>query len=278
VKLLKRFGFGLSILIVGTVMASSNALACDATVLTTMGMGATCGSLALGGNYNTFTIDETTNGNPSVTESFGGGSVMPSSITSPSLNGGITINLAWVYCVGLFTDVGVPAVYDDTPVSSNATVYGMLPNSNLTVVNNAQAIAFLLGNFAQNAEGSVTAQEALQAAIWTEEYNGATSVSSEPVITGTPGTAYYSQYQNDLATLNANPAAVAGTSLSTIYWFSPSNNMGVNINQPLVGASGTFTTTTFEAPTPEPTSILFFGTVLLIAGSLAKRKYSKASR
>jgi hypothetical protein len=272
VKFLKRFGFGFSILIFGTVIASSNALAQCSSNTTAQNneltaMNATCGSLALGGTYNTFTIDE--NGSPA--GSFGGGSILPS-----SLNG---VSLAWVYCVGLFTDVGVPATYDDTPVSSTAMVYGMLPSSNaVTQVNNAKAIAFLLGNFATAAIGNATAQEALQAAIWTEEYNGAAPVSSEPVVTGDSGAAYYSQYQTDLAVLNANPTAVANTSLSTIEWFSPSTNMGSNINQPLVGASGTFTTTTFEAPTPEPTSILFFGTVMLIAGSLAKRKYSKASR
>ena len=270
-RFLKRFGFGLSIFILGTAVASSNALAqCSSnsgaqiTELTTMG--ATCGTLALGGTYNTFTIDE--NGSPA--GSFGGGSILPS-----SLNG---VSLAWVYCVGLFTDVGVPATYDDTPVSSNATVYGMLPSSNsVTQVNNAKAIAFLLGNFATAAIGNAVAQEALQAAIWTEEYNGAASVSGEPVVTGDKNATYYSQYQTDLAVLNANPTAVANTSLSTIEWFSPSTNMGSNINQPLVGASLTFTTTGF-APTPEPASVLFFGTVMLIAGSLAKRKYSKASR
>ena len=270
-KFLKRFGFGFSILIFGTVMASSNALAdCSSNSATQINelttMGATCGSLALGGTYNTFTIDE--NGSPA--GSVGGGSILPS-----SLNG---VSLAWVYCVGLFTDVGVPATYDDTPVSSTAMVYGMLPGSNaVTQVNNAKAIAFLLGNFATAAIGNATAQEALQAAIWTVEYNGAAPVSSEPVVTGDPSAAYYSQYQTDLAVLNANPNAVANTSLSTIEWFSPSTNMGSNINQPLVGASGTFTTTTF-APAPEPTSILFFGTVMLIVGSLAKRKFSKASR
>ena len=148
----------------------------------------------------------------------------------------------------------------------------------MTQVNNAKAIAFLLGNFAAAAIGNATAQEALQAAIWTEEYNGAASVSSEPKVTGDPNATYYSQYQSDLAVLNANPTAVANTDLSTIEWFSPSTNMGSNINQPLVGASGTFPHHDFEAPTPEPTSILLLGTVMLIAGSLAKRKYSKANR
>jgi len=271
VKLLKRFGFGLSILTFGTVLAGSNALAaCSSnspgqiSELTTMS--ATCGSLALGDTYNTFTIDE--NGSPA--GSFGGGSVLPSSLNGASL--------AWVYCVGLFTDVGVPSTYDDTPVSSTGMVYGMLPSSNaVTEVNNAKAIAFLLGNFATAAIGNPTAQEALQAAIWTEEFNGAASVSSEPIVSGTPGTAYYGQYQTDLAVLSANPAAVASTSLSTIDWFSPSTNMGANINQPLVGASATFGNTGFLA-TPEPASILLFGTIMLVAGGLAKRKYSRASR
>jgi hypothetical protein len=270
VRFLKRFGFGLSIFIFGTV-ASSNAFAqCSSNTAAQNGeltaMNATCGSLQLGSTYNTFSIDE----NGFLAGSFGGGSILPS-----SLNG---VPLAWVYCVGLFTDVGVPSTYDDTPVSSSAMVYGMLPGSTaVTGVNNAKAIAFLLGNFATAAIGNASAQEALQAAIWAEEYNGDSSVSSEPKVTGDPNAAYYAQYLTDLAVLNANPTAVANTSLSTIDWFSPSSNMGININQPLVGASLTFTPTGF-APTPEPASVLLFGTVILIAGRLAKQEYSRAGR
>ena len=206
-----------------------------------------CGSAALaddlnlGGNYVTVIVDESTVGPTNV----GGGP-----ITISYLNG---IQLAWVYCVGFFTEVHVPADYPTTLVTHDGVVNGAL-------VNNAGEVAWLLDNYAAGSVGNVLAEQALQAAIWTVEYDGTGINSGLHKITGDSSQTYYSQYLSDLAALGSNTAA-----LNTIDWFTPRNGSG-GPYQGLVG------------PIPEPTSILLLGTALLFFAKLMKRRKLDISR
>ncbi len=208
----------LSILAIAAMLGAGAALADD---------------LNLGGNYNTFTIDE--NGSPVST---GGGPITPSTLDGRSL--------AWVYCVGLFTTVNVPADYPYTVVTTNGVADG-------AAINNAGEIAWLLDHYAAGAVGNTIDQEALQAAIWSVEYDS-TSLG-HPVVTGNSGQSYYSQYESDLAALGSNTDPV-----SDILWLTPETTAGQDVNQALV------------APVPEPASILLLGTMVLLIGLSIKRK------
>ncbi len=203
--------------------------------------------LNLGGNYVGVSIDE--NGAPTTV---GGGP-----ITISYLNG---TQLSYVYCVGLFTDVNVPADYPDTLVTNNGMVNGAL-------VNNAGEIAWLLDHFATAATTNTVDQQALQAAIWTVEYNGQGSSSSLPVVTADKSQSYYVQgiYNTDMTELGSNTDPV-----SDINWFSPGNGSGT-VYQGLVGPL-------ISGEVPEPTSILLLGTVLMVAAVSMKRKKLAAGR
>jgi hypothetical protein len=193
--------------------------------------------LKLGSNYNVLTIDEN---NSPVT--VGGGAVLPSYLDGYAL--------PYVYCVGLFTDVYVPDDYPDTLLTNNGVVNGAM-------INNAGEIAWLIDNYGVAAEGNQNDQEALQAAIWTVEYDN-TSVTGEPVVTGDSGQSYYSQEQTDLNALGSKTAA-----LSTITWMSPGNGSGTEYQ-------GLITTV------PEPMSILLFGTMLVLIVGLMKAKKTRS--
>ncbi len=101
------------------------------------GSAAHADDLKLGPNYVPVTIDEGGVGATNV----GGGP-----ITISFLNGS---PLAYVYCVGFFTDVYVPDDYPDTVVTNNGFVNGAF-------VNHDGEIAWLLNIFAVASLGSVT--------------------------------------------------------------------------------------------------------------------------
>jgi hypothetical protein len=199
-----------------------------------------CGSAAfaddlnLGSSYNTVTFYQ--NGNLATV---GAGSMKPS-----TLNG---VALAFVYCVDLFDDVGVPADYPSTIVTHNGVVNG-------SAVNNAGEIAWLLDAFGVSAQGNTNAEEALQVAIWHVEYGSNYHADSTQ--------SYNSYYVSDLAALGNKTASVAN-----LDWLTPGGT-GTR-EQGLVAAAGVV---------PEPSSILLFGTILLFAAVLMKRKQVRTGR
>jgi hypothetical protein len=234
----------LSILAFTAVLGGSAALADD---------------LNLGSNYVPVYINEAGVGATNV----GGGP-----ITVSYLNGS---QLAYVYCVGFFTDVYVPGDYNATTVTNNGTADGVTDNNNSQVVavNNAGEIAWLLDTFAgaaavAGAGGDQTQEQALQAAIWSVEYNGTGTAAGDPVLTGLAGQGYYGQYLADLSALGSNTADVA-----TVDWFSPTISGSSTVYQALVGPN---------AAVPEPASILLLGTLLLFFAISTSRKKLGAGR
>jgi hypothetical protein len=205
--------------------------------LTLGGTAALADDLNLGGNYNSFNILEGT----TVVNGIGGGAILPSSLNGTAL--------AWVYCVGLFTEVSVPEDYPNAIVTNNGVVNG-------APVHNAGEIAWLLDTYANTAVGDVNAEEGLQAAIWTVEYDD--GAGGNPLVYGDTGQAYTADYNRDITALGSNTAA-----LTNIDWFTPGGASNYNI-QGLVGPG--------PSAIPEPTSILLFGTVLLLSAKVIKRK------
>jgi hypothetical protein len=159
--------------------------------------------LYVGTSYNSgFSITETTAGVTSTVET-SGGPEMTSILDGQSL--------AWMYCIGLFTDIPVGTNYNDTTVTTNGIVGG-------TTINNAGQIAWLLDTYAVAAEGSTTLQDALQVAIWSVEYNGdgIGTAAGEPIVKGLSGQTYYTAEQSDLTALGSNTAPV-----SSVLWINP---------------------------------------------------------
>jgi hypothetical protein len=141
-----------------------------------------------------------------------------------TLNG--TTSLTATYCLSINLGISPPAAYTAT-VTNNGVIYGSL-------VPNAGAIAWLVSNVGATAV-SADQQDALQAAIWHEEYgipgfeldgvdNSGTGGDNDPTLDG--------DYEADLAALGSNTAA-----LGNVYWISPYEAEGGNEDQGLVAVS-----------------------------------------
>jgi hypothetical protein len=192
--------------------------------------------LNLGPTYVPVTVD--VNG---VASNVGGGPITTSYLDGPQLT--------YVYCVGFFTDVYVPNDYPDTTVTHNGFVDGQF-------VNNDGEIAWLLDTYAASSMGIQIDEQALQAAIWTVEYDQTGVNSGLAKITGDSTQSYYSQYLADLAALGWGGASPKTAALNTIDWFSPGNASGVTY-QGLVGPS--------SGAVPEPAGVVLLGTLLLFS-------------
>ncbi len=196
-------------------------------------------TLNIGGTYNQgIPIDESTG-----LTVVGGGSITPSSL----IVNGVTVNLPYLYCIGLYTDIGVPSTYTTTATQSGYVGIGTTATA-LTPVNNAAQIAWLLTNYASqaNAEaalGNFNYEVALQAAIWHEEYG----VSLDSSDTGA-----YGIYSADILNVGTGD-------IGNFDWLSPMS--GGNYLQDQV---------TFV---PEPSTLLLLGAGMV--GLAAFRKRSK---
>jgi len=189
-------------------------------------------SLSLGGTYSS--IYSIVNGK-ATTE--GGGS-----IDTSSLNGTV---LDYVYCVGLFVNVNVPATYNGTTVNTAGLIYGDSTYSQA----HAGQIAWLLANYGTGGQGAKA--QAVQAAIWNVLYgsdvyrldvNNAYNLSNGVT----------SWYNTMLAKLGSNTGNVAD-----FYWMTPTDGNGTH--QGLV------------APVPVPPSMLLLAPALLGLVGMRKR-------
>ncbi len=192
--------------------------------------------LNLGSTYNTFGWSLYSSGSL-LAANEGGGSISPS-----FLNGA---KLPWVYCVDITDNVGVPANYNNTTVTTNGTVTvgsanpggggtvagGYIVGNSATV---AGQIAYVLDTYANQAATPLQ-QEAVQAAIWTLIYGAynSTTHSGFQVTDSTVASA-------TSAILTAANGQIAA--LNSVFWLSPNGNgqngaAGPGLEQALVTAA-----------------------------------------
>jgi hypothetical protein len=175
------------------------------------------------------------------------------SIDGSTLNGA---NLAYVYCLGLYQNVTVGVTYTSTTVTNDGTlVTTPTTGTVITPVNNATQIAWLLYNYGQSGQG--VNQNALQAAIWTEEFGPSVYV---PVNTQDP---LYNLYNYYLTQLN-NAGSGLPNYISDFLWMTPNGDSGV---QALVG----YESTVGASPTPIPGAAWLLGSGLLWLAAFRKR-------
>ncbi len=210
-------------------------------------------TLVLGPNYNGdfgYSLNGYTYG--------GGGPIGPSSL------GGVS--LAYVYCIDIPDEVGVPATYTANTVTTNGTaVYGsptlgntFANGNNLVGVPNAGAIAWLLTTYASSATTSLQ-QDALQSAIWTEIYdNGTYTGTGAFVLSGGTGPGTVGALMLTYLT------GVGSSPVSNFLWLSPNGVGNTPIEQALVAA--------YVTPEPSSFAIAALGGAGFIFYGLRRRK------
>jgi hypothetical protein len=174
--------------------------------------------------------------------------------------------LTATYCVTISLDIGPPITFNSAAVTSDGTIYGF-------AVHNAGAVAWLVANLGPSATTQVQ-QDALQAAIWREEYGNIFQVdgvdnSTEPNASANVDPGFVAAYRGDLAALGSNTAP-----LSAVFWISPGSGGGIQQNQGLVAtaasASSPTPTPTPTNPTPTPTQTPLVVTNIAISGQSRK--------
>ena len=155
--------------------------------------------------------------------------------------------LAYLYCVDLFTKVYVNADYPYTSVNNAAIIHG-------NVVNNAGSVAYLLGNYGVGGQGDQAI--ALQAAIW-HEVNDAGVYNLNTAAYGADSSIV--ELYNKFVAEAANNTGI----VSNFLWINPgADAQGQVIYQGLVAA----------APVPEPGTIVLFSAGILSLAIYGKRR------
>ena len=199
-------------------------------------------SLVVGENlsYSSISFDYYGDGNYSWE---GGGSIDTSYIDGDEL--------AWLYCVDLFTSVS-NKTYPTTLVSDSGEIYGGTYSS-------VSDVAWLLDNYATSGQGDSAA--ALQAAIWTTVHGAEYDLD--------PTSTYFDQYLDMLAALDATTET--GT-LSDYLWISPETGTDASgmttYAQGLVGVK----VLSSSSSVPEPVAMLLFGAGIAGLAAVGRRR------
>jgi hypothetical protein len=174
--------------------------------------------------------------------------------SSSAVIGGKTVDFSAVYCVDLNDDINDSSFYNNTVFTTNSKVNG-------STVNNAIEIAWLILNTTVT---NSTQAAGLQAAIWETEYG-----NEFTLLTG--GTVA----SDESADLNALSNAVYPASLvSQLDWITPpSITTGNGKNRETVDQQG-LVGLPDPSPVPEPGTLSLFGTGILGAAGLVRRRMS----
>jgi hypothetical protein len=232
------------------MFSSKLSLLAVAAALTFTGAAARADSLSLGNAGGSFSFFF--NGD---SETAAGGNMTG---TSAVINGQ-TVNFSAVYCVDLYDIIDSNTNYKNVSFSSNGVVNG-------GAVHNAADIAWLLLNISPT---DTTQSEALQAAIWEEEYGNNFSVSSF----GQGG--LINDENSDLSALqNAiHHGEVTSSLLHDVDWITPPTiTEGSGRHQETVDQQGLVGLVNNPPAVPEPATLTLFGTGILgLAGAVRRR-------